>query len=218
MKNFLKYDQITINFWAHWKNSNLIEQNNNLHDSLKIISRFSSAKIFQTESYWKNNHPLGGNGVPITQTRNDSNWALTTRKTVSGTFYLQTRKTVYAKWSVSAKQILLQINPNNTSVRFPSFPSLLFQSSKKPTDLIYFPERKFNFTIANINLSLVSGGSETLVIAMSHLLSSIETRPSAKAYKITARVESLVIEGASVEYSLIPILTSENVLNGNISL
>lgn len=56
-----------------------------------------------------------------------------------------------------------------------------------------------------------------MVITVSHLLSSIETRPAAKAYKLSTRIESLVIEGASVEYSLIPIITSENVLNGKSS-
>lgn len=36
-------------------------------------------------------------------------------------------------------------------------------------------------------------------------MSSLETRPSAKAYKISTRVESLNVE-ASVEYSLVPII------------
>lgn len=36
-------------------------------------------------------------------------------------------------------------------------------------------------------------------------MSSLETRPSAKAYKISTRVESINVE-ASVEYSLVPIL------------
>lgn len=83
--------------------------------------------------------------------------------------------------------------------------------------VLYCTEHKFNITIANFNISLISSGHETLVIAISHLLSSIETRPAAKAYKISARIESLLIEGASVEYSLLPIITSENILNGKVS-
>lgn len=49
---------------------------------------------------------------------------------------------------------------------------------------------------------------------MSDILTNIETRPSANSYKISASVESVVIEGASVEYSLIPIITSDNILKG----
>jgi len=44
-----------------------------------------------------------------------------------------------------------------------------------------------------------------MVITIGHLMSSLETRPSAKAYKISTRVESINVE-ASVEYSLVPIL------------
>lgn len=75
-------------------------------------------------------------------------------------------------------------------------------------------EYKFNFTIANFNFSLISGKSEIAVFTMSHILTSIEMRPTAKAYKLSTRIESIIIEGASVEYNLIPIITSENILNG----
>jgi len=44
-----------------------------------------------------------------------------------------------------------------------------------------------------------------MVITIGHLMSSLETRPSAKAYKISMRIESINVE-ASVEYSLIPII------------
>lgn len=44
-----------------------------------------------------------------------------------------------------------------------------------------------------------------MVITVDHLMSSLETRPSAKAYKISTRIESINIE-ASVEYSLVPII------------
>lgn len=84
-----------------------------------------------------------------------------------------------------------------------------------PLLIVFFAlEHKINLTIANLNLSLLSGGKETLVIAMSHLISSIEMRPAAKSYKISTRIESVIVEGASVEYSLIPIITSANLING----
>lgn len=44
-----------------------------------------------------------------------------------------------------------------------------------------------------------------MVITVDHLMSSLETRPSAKAYKISTRIESINVE-ASVEYSLVPII------------
>jgi len=46
-----------------------------------------------------------------------------------------------------------------------------------------------------------------MVITIGHLMSSLETRPSGKAYKISTRVESINVE-ASVEYSLVPIIDS----------
>jgi len=66
-------------------------------------------------------------------------------------------------------------------------------------------EHKINLTIANCLVSLISGSNELMVITIGHLMSSLETRPSAKAYKISTRVESINVE-ASVEYSLVPII------------
>ncbi|KAM7249006.1 hypothetical protein ACFE04_004047 [Oxalis oulophora] len=83
--------------------------------------------------------------------------------------------------------------------------------SDKPKQYI---KNKFNFTVANLSLSLSSGGSEVLVVTMSDILTSIETRPAANSYKISASVESVVVEGASVEYSLIPIISSDNISKG----
>lgn len=55
---------------------------------------------------------------------------------------------------------------------------------------------------------------EILVLTLAQFLASIETRPSAQAFKISARVESFVVEGASVEHDLVPIITADNVLTG----
>lgn len=57
-------------------------------------------------------------------------------------------------------------------------------------------------------------GREILVLTLAQFLASIETRPSAHAFKISARVESFVVEGASVEHDLVPIITADNVLTG----
>ncbi|KFM68119.1 Vacuolar protein sorting-associated protein 13C, partial [Stegodyphus mimosarum] len=67
---------------------------------------------------------------------------------------------------------------------------------------------KLNFTLANCTLSLINGDREILVATVTHFLSSLETRPGAKAYKVSARTESVVIEGASLENDLVPIITA----------
>ncbi|CAL1270146.1 unnamed protein product [Larinioides sclopetarius] len=74
---------------------------------------------------------------------------------------------------------------------------------------------KLNFTFANCTLSLVNSGKEILVATVTHFLSSLETRPGAKAYKVSARTESIVIEGASLENDLVPIITADNVTSGS---
>lgn len=61
-------------------------------------------------------------------------------------------------------------------------------------------------------------GREILVLTLAQFLASIETRPSAHAFKISARVESFVVEGASVEHDLVPIITADNVLTGLVTL
>lgn len=84
-----------------------------------------------------------------------------------------------------------------------------------------FIERKYNFTLANWSLSLLTHDSnsrerEILVMTMGQFLMSIETRPQLSAFKISARAESLVIEGASsVENDLVPLVTADNILTGN---
>ncbi|XP_071038592.1 intermembrane lipid transfer protein VPS13A [Parasteatoda tepidariorum] len=74
---------------------------------------------------------------------------------------------------------------------------------------------KLNFTLANCTLSLINDGKEILVATITHFLSSLETRPGAKAYKVSARTESVVIEGASLENDLVPIITADNITSGS---
>ena len=51
-------------------------------------------------------------------------------------------------------------------------------------------------------------------MTLTQFLASLETRPSAEAFKISARAESFVVEGASVENDLIPMITADNILSG----
>lgn len=87
----------------------------------------------------------------------------------------------------------------------------------KPEKPKQYIEHKFNFTLANCSLSLVNHRSEVLVVTLTQFLASLETRPSAEAFKISARAESFVVEGASVENDLIPMITADNILSGNTS-
>ena len=45
---------------------------------------------------------------------------------------------------------------------------------------------------------------------ITQFLASAETRPSAHAFKLSARVESIIVEGSSLEHDLIPIFTGDN--------
>ncbi|EZA49615.1 Vacuolar protein sorting-associated protein 13A [Ooceraea biroi] len=76
---------------------------------------------------------------------------------------------------------------------------------------------KLNFTLANCCLSLLSKGKEMLIITVAQFLTSIEARPTLSAFKISARAESFVIEAISTDGDLIPLVTVDNVLTGNVS-
>lgn len=45
-------------------------------------------------------------------------------------------------------------------------------------------EHKINLTLANSSLSLMNRGKEVLVLTLTQFLASLETRPSAKAFKV----------------------------------
>ncbi|XP_041980096.1 vacuolar protein sorting-associated protein 13A-like isoform X3 [Aricia agestis] len=67
-------------------------------------------------------------------------------------------------------------------------------------------EHKLNLTLANSSITLINRNKEILVVTLTQVLASLETRPSAKAYKISTRTESVVIEGLSADNDLMPIL------------
>ncbi|XP_075975072.1 intermembrane lipid transfer protein VPS13A-like isoform X2 [Anticarsia gemmatalis] len=70
-------------------------------------------------------------------------------------------------------------------------------------------EHKINLTLANCSLTLMNRSKEVLVVTLTQFLASLETRPSAKAYKLSARAESVVIEGVTSDGDLVPLLTPE---------
>ncbi|XP_020288636.1 vacuolar protein sorting-associated protein 13A-like isoform X2 [Pseudomyrmex gracilis] len=76
---------------------------------------------------------------------------------------------------------------------------------------------KLNLTLANCCLSLLSKGKEMLIVTVTQFLTSIETRPTLSAFKVSVRAESLVIEAISIEGDLVPLITVDNVLTGNVS-
>ncbi|KAM3960055.1 LOW QUALITY PROTEIN: intermembrane lipid transfer protein VPS13A [Aphomia sociella] len=70
-------------------------------------------------------------------------------------------------------------------------------------------EHKINLTLANCSLTLLNRSKEVLVVTLTQFLASLETRPSAKAYKVSARAESIVIEGVTSDGELVPLLSVE---------
>ncbi|KAJ2950876.1 hypothetical protein O0L34_g5236 [Tuta absoluta] len=70
-------------------------------------------------------------------------------------------------------------------------------------------EHKINLTLANCSMTMINRSKEVLVITLTQFLASLETRPSAKAYKLSARAESIVVEGVSSDGELVPLLTAE---------
>lgn len=76
---------------------------------------------------------------------------------------------------------------------------------------------KLNFTLANCCLSLLSKGKEMLIITVTQFLTSIEARPMLLAFKISVRAESFVIEAISTDGDLVPLITVDNMLTGNVS-
>ena len=55
-------------------------------------------------------------------------------------------------------------------------------------------------------------------MTLTQFLASLETRPSAQAFKVSARAESFIVEGASMENDLIPMITADNILTGEINI
>ncbi|XP_045499068.1 vacuolar protein sorting-associated protein 13A-like [Colias croceus] len=67
-------------------------------------------------------------------------------------------------------------------------------------------EHKLNLTLANCSLTLINRSKEVLVVTLTQFLASLETRPSAKAYKLSLRADNLVVEGVSSDGELVHML------------
>lgn len=81
----------------------------------------------------------------------------------------------------------------------------------------HYIAHKVNFTLANCTLSLIGstkgGQQEVLVATLTQFLTSLETRPGARAFKVSARTEGFVVEGASIDHDLITILSVDRSAN-----
>lgn len=52
------------------------------------------------------------------------------------------------------------------------------------------------------------------MVTLHHLLTSIETRPAARAFHLSFRSESFLVEGVTLEQDLVPIITAEQPSGG----
>lgn len=71
-------------------------------------------------------------------------------------------------------------------------------------------EHKYQFCLGNVSLSLLKTKGEILILTVTQF--TISFTPSFKddAYKAVLKVEGIVVEGASKEEHLIPIISSEH--------
>ncbi|KAG7298889.1 hypothetical protein JYU34_017346 [Plutella xylostella] len=67
-------------------------------------------------------------------------------------------------------------------------------------------EHKINLTLANSSITLLNRDKEIFALTLTQFLVSLETRPSAKSYKLSCRAESIVAEGLGPDDALIPLL------------
>lgn len=72
-------------------------------------------------------------------------------------------------------------------------------------------EHKVNVTLHNFSASVFARGNEIASVTLTQFLGSFESRPAARAFKFSARAESLVVEGASIEHGLVPLINADNV-------
>lgn len=82
--------------------------------------------------------------------------------------------------------------------------------------MIEIPEHKYNITISNFCLSLLYENKEVFVTTLTQVLASAETQSTGnfvgwnKFLKFSARAEGFVIEGASLEDHLVPLISAQH--------
>lgn len=74
----------------------------------------------------------------------------------------------------------------------------------------FLAEHKYQFCLGNLSLSLVVADREILILTVTQFILSIIPSFKADSYKAVLKVEGIVVEGASKEAHLIPVLSSEH--------
>lgn len=74
-------------------------------------------------------------------------------------------------------------------------------------------EHIYNFRIGNISIALVNSGKEIMVATATQVITFLQPNFAKDIFKFTVKVEALILEGASIEEHLIPILSSEHTYN-----
>ncbi|KAB0792527.1 hypothetical protein PPYR_14486 [Photinus pyralis] len=72
-------------------------------------------------------------------------------------------------------------------------------------------EHKHNFRIGNVSLSLLESKREVFVLTMTQFILSTVPNFEEDTYKFFLKIEGIVVEGASLEEHLVPIISSEHI-------
>lgn len=67
--------------------------------------------------------------------------------------------------------------------------------------------------MGNVSLSLVNSGREILVLTLTQFITTILPNFRDNSYKVILKIEGIVIEGASLEDHLVPVVSSEHIHN-----
>lgn len=74
-------------------------------------------------------------------------------------------------------------------------------------------EHKYQFCLGNLSLSLVIADREILILTVTQFILSFMPSFKDDSYKAVLKVEGIVVEGASKDEHLIPVLSSEHSQN-----
>jgi hypothetical protein len=80
--------------------------------------------------------------------------------------------------------------------------------------MFYFAEHKYNLTLANLSVSLICHGQEIALASVTQFLLSLETRPAASAFKLSARAENFLLEGLGADNELVPLIQADSLSSG----
>lgn len=78
---------------------------------------------------------------------------------------------------------------------------------------ILLAEHRFNFRIGNASLTLLRKEQEIAVLTLTQVNLFFKPNFTTGCYRVQAKVEGLIVEGASVEEHLVPIISSEHLGN-----